>query len=82
MKVAFFVILGRPKLWFLLFANDVESTTCITFLDLLVDGNSSHLQVIGRPLRNRVNLAIDDTDFCQQIKECTIKKLKNKDLMI
>lgn len=68
MKVAFFIILGRPKLWFLLFADDVETTTCTTSLDLLIDGNSSHLQVIGRPLRNSVNLAIDNTDLCQQIK--------------
>lgn len=46
-KVAFLIILGRTKPYYLLAITDLECDAA--FLDLLVDEDSSSLQVIGRP---------------------------------
>lgn len=56
-KVAFLIILGRTKPCFLLAITDLESNAA--FLDLLVDEDSSSLQVIGRPFLDSESLSMN-----------------------
>lgn len=56
-KVAFLIILGRAKLCFLLAITDLESDSA--FSDLLVDEDSSSMQVIGRLFRSSEGLSMN-----------------------